>query len=176
MLYEPSSKPAIPHIVEPIPQTNWPRVVFLIGALLAATIAAISIRGSAGIDPFDLTIAGAPESAGQGTLLVNGQTYQFTTDDCVVTDDEFIAGGTGTNAGAPFRIAASISSIELAFGTNDELSEPVPGQLWLQSDQPPAWTSSETSVTATVDLRNPLDPQSAAFPATLKLICPASSD
>ena len=176
MLYEPSSKPAVPHIVEPTPQTTRPRVFFLIGALLAAIVAAISIRGSAGIDPFDLTIAGTPESSGQGSLVVDGHTYQFTTDNCVITDDEFIAAGTGSNAGDPFRVAASISSIELAFGTDGELSEPAPGQLWLQSDQPPTWTASEKAVTATVDLRNPLDPQSAAFPAALELSCPTSSD
>ena len=176
MLYEPSSKPAVPHIVEPMPHTTRPRVFFLMGALVAAIVAAISIRGSAGIDPFDLTIAGTPESAGQGSLLVDGQTYQFTTDNCVITNDEFIAAGTGSNGGELFRIAASISSIELAFGTDDELSEPADGQLWLQSDQPPTWSASENAVTATVDLRNPLDPQSAGLPATLRLNCPASSE
>ncbi len=176
MLYEPSSKPAIPHIVEPTPETTRPRVFFLMGALLAAMVAAISIRASAGIDTFDLTIAGAPESSGQGSLRVDGQTYQFSTDNCVITDDEFIAAGTGSNAGDPFRVAASISSIELAFGTDDELSEPAAGQLWLQSDQPPTWTSGENEITASVDLLNPLDPQSTAFPATLRLSCRAPSD
>lgn len=175
MLHEPSAKPTAPQIVEPTSQATRPRVFFLVGALLAATIAAISIRGSAGIEPFELTIVGAPDSSGQGSLRVDGTTYRFTTDNCVITENEFIATGTGANTGDPFRIAASISSVELAFGANDELSEPAPGQLWLQSDQPPVWTADGQEVTADVDLRNPANPQSMALPATLQLVCLPSS-
>ncbi len=175
MLFEPTNQPVPPQIVKPTPHATRPRVFFLMALLLAAIIAAVSIRGSAGIDTFDLTITGPADFSGQGSLVVDGTSYQFITDNCVITEDDFIAGGTGTNAGVPFRIAASISSIELAFGTNDELSEPAPGQLWLQSDQPPDWSSKQGVVRANVDLVNPLDPQSAAFPATLELICPAPS-
>lgn len=143
-------------------------------ALVSAGIAAGTVRGTSLDDTTELAGAQSGALTGTGSLSVSGVSYDFQADHCLITDTDFFATGSGSLDGKQFRIAASISSIELSFGVLDDRQEPAVGNFWLRSQSPPSWSQDQNGVTATVGLIDPLDPESTIYSGEFTAECDSS--
>ncbi len=113
------------------------------------------------------------DGAGSGSLTVEGVSYKFEPETCFIGPDSFVAAGSGTMAGESYRISASPSEIELAFGVADEATAVPEGSRWLSTASVVEWTSDSSTVTAAVELFPRDDPDSAPQLGSLVLNCVA---
>ncbi len=148
----------------------------ILAALLAMATMTATLYRSQGDASIGLSVDDHLGQGGNGSLAINGQVYDFSAEHCVVTEDNFIATGSGTIGTDSFRIAASISSVELTVGPQDADNPGEFGQdaLRLRSEEPPVWQSNDNNVSATVALVDPSRPESLIFNGQLQVNCPAS--
>jgi len=141
----------------------------LLGLLVAAL--AFAVNGSAE--------TGSPvtmvESGAAAVLVVDGIEYEFGLDTCFVGEDSFVVAGHGQQNDEDFRVLASPSEVELAFGVIDE-SAPVPdSSRWFGTKDSVSWTSRQSSVTARLKLIERLDESETQHDAELNINCGAAS-
>ena len=153
------------------------RSYVLIAALLVMATMTATLYWSRSEATIGISNDSHSDPIGSGSLAINGQVYDFSAEHCVITEDNFIATGSGTVGNDNFEIAASISSVELTVGSRDpdnpnQLSE---GAVQLRSEEPPVWQSNENGVTAAVALVNPSSPESLVFNGQLRVSCSALS-
>ncbi len=142
------------------------RPAILLLGLLAAALA-FAVNGSAQSDSPVASI----EPGAAAVLVVDGIDYVFELDTCFVGDDSFVVAGHGQQDDQDFRVLASPSEVELAFGVIDETA-PVPDDsLWFGTQDRVSWTSSQSSVTARLKLIERLDESEIEHEAELSINC-----
>ena len=141
----------------------------LLGLLAAAL--AFAVNGATEKEsPVASVAAGAA-----AVLVVDGVDYEFELDTCFVGEDSFVVAGHGQRDDQDFRVLASPSEVELAFGVIDE-SAPVPDDsLWYGTKDTVSWTADQTSVTARLQLIERLDESQVQLDAELSINCGAVS-
>lgn len=134
---------------------------------LLAVALGFAVSGAAEPDsPITVVDAGAA-----AVLVVDGVDYEFELDTCFVGEDSFVVAGHGTSNNEDFRVLASPSEVELAFGVIDE-SAPVPDDSrWYGTQDAVSWSSSQSSVTARLKLIERLDESEVAHEAELNINC-----
>ncbi len=154
----------------PLRQIRTRRPALLLFALLAAAVLfAVTRPGS------DVSTATSVSDDADGVLIVDGVDYPFELDTCFVGNDSFVVAGHGRQNDEDFRVLASPSEVELAFGVVDEAT-PVPeDSLWLGSEDSVAWSANEAGVTAWLELAERLGDTKVMHPAQLRINCGASS-
>lgn len=108
---------------------------------------------------------------GSGTLTVDGIVYIFTPTTCLISEKDFVAAGTGVEAGEQFWVSASNVRLDLAVGTESEIDEPAEDQLWLISDEIVDWNARGRTVTASAPMTDHRSPQSTTVLGSLELDC-----
>ncbi len=111
-------------------------------------------------------------SAETAQLDVNGVAYRFAPTVCTMTENDFIAAGSGRVDGEPFWISASADGVNLMVGQDAETERPGDNQLWLLSVNEVAWQPTEGELTASAVMRDERHPKSASYRATLSIQCP----
>ena len=138
--------------------------------LLASVVAVVAVLGLGLADNrFETT----PELIdGSGTLTVDGIVYEFTPTTCVISDEDFVAAGTGFDDGERFWVSASSVGLDLAVGTESEIEEPAEDQLWLISeDEVIDWSAQDETVIAEANMTDQRSPQSTTVHGSLELHC-----
>ena len=137
----------------------------LLGLLVAAL--AFAVNGSAEQDSPVASI----DSGAAAVLVVDGVDYEFELDTCFVGEDSFVVAGHGQRNNEDFRVLASPSEVELAFGVIDE-STPVPDDsLWFGTKDSVSWSADQGSVTARLKLIERLDESEVQHEAELSINC-----
>lgn len=112
-----------------------------------------------------------PDPGAEGVLVVDGVDYAFELDTCFVGEDSFVVAGHGRQDNEDFRVLASPSEVELAFGVTDE-SAPVPeDSLWFGTKDNVTWFSDQSIVTARLKLIERLDGNEIPHEAELHINC-----
>ena len=143
--------------------------LFLVALLLAAAAFAVVRSGS------EVTPATAVSPNSDAVLIVDGVDYPFELDTCFVGNDSFVVAGHGRQNDEDFRVLASPSEVELAFGVVDEAT-PVPeDSLWLVSEDSVSWSANEAAVTAWLELGERLGDDQIVHAAQLRIDCGATS-
>ena len=109
--------------------------------------------------------------AGSGSLIVDGVTYDFTPTTCLISDEDFVAAGTGFDGPDRFWVSASSVGLDLSVGTENEVDEPAVDQLWLISEEVTDWQASGQTVTARAPMVDRRSPQSTTLVGSLHLRC-----
>ena len=154
---EPNLLPAMPRL-----RPTRRAVVGTVATVLAIGVAAL-IGNSIG--------STEPVADGSGTLTVDGVVYQFTPTTCLISDEDFVAAGTGFDDGERFWVSASSKSLDLAVGTESEVEQPAGDQLWLISDQDIDWEATGDTVTAMAPMVDRRAPRSTTMLGSLELRC-----
>lgn len=103
--------------------------------------------------------------------MVDDVGYEFRLDTCFIGNDSFVVAGYGSRDGEDFRVLASPSEVELAFGITDQ-SAPVPeNSLWLATTDAVGWSTDGSEVTASVQLVDRHGDGSVAHEAQLRANC-----
>lgn len=149
----------------PLPFPKRRPAIMLLGLLAAAT------AFSAGQFADDASSNPLIESGAAAVLVVDGIDYEFELDTCFVGEDTFVAAGHGTQDDQDFRVLASPSEVELAFGVIDE-SAPVPeDSLWFGTKDSVSWSASQNVVTARLKLIERLGEDEVPREAELRIDC-----
>ena len=138
-------------------------LVLLLGILLLTGVA------------FGVSGAGlSADTTGSETaqLDVDGVAYRFAPVICTMTDNDFLAAGSGRLDGEPFWISASADGVDLVVGQESETERPHDDQLWLMSVNQVVWESTDGTVTASAVMRDERHPKSRNFRAMLSIKCP----
>lgn len=139
--------------------------IMLLGLLAAALVFTL---GKSTEEASPVTII---ESGAAAVLIVDGVDYEFELDTCFVGEDSFVVAGHGKQGGQDFRVLASPSEVELAFGVVDE-SAPVPDDsLWFGTKDNVSWSSTESVVTARLTLIERLGDDEIPHDAELSIDC-----
>jgi hypothetical protein len=153
----------------PLPRSLTRRPTQLLFALLAIAVAATVGIVSVGGTPSNVV---APQTS--GVLVVADKSYEFDLDTCFVGNDSFVVAGHGKEDSDEFRVLASPSEIELAFGITDQAA-PVPeDSLWLGTTEPVEWSADDGGVTARVQLANRFGNDLNEHEAELRVDCGAT--
>lgn len=146
------------------------RPALMLLTLLAAAIAFAVVR------PADQASTLAPVVPGsEAVLVVDGIDYEFELDTCFVGDDSFVVAGHGKQGDEDFRVLASPSEVELAFGVVDE-GAPVPeGGRWFGAQDNVTWTATQSIVTARLQMVERLGDSEIPHDARLRIDCGAVS-
>ncbi|MEM7272743.1 MAG: hypothetical protein AAF547_06670 [Actinomycetota bacterium] len=139
-----------------------------LGVLLAGIVVLVGF--AFGLSSAGLT--GDADAAASATLDVDGVAYRFTPSTCTITEDDFLAAGSGTVDGESFWLAVSSDGINLAVGPETESELPADDQLWLVSVEEIRWLASDGTVTASVGLRDERDLEAERLQSRLSLTCP----
>lgn len=140
-------------------QYRWP-----IAGLLAVTALVIVGFGSG------ITSAARTNSA-SGALQVGPDSFTFTPTSCQVTNDDFVVAGPGSNGGDSYWVSASVAGIEVAFGTDSSIEEPIGGDVWLASATEISWTQTANTVTASAVMIDRNDPEEPTLDGRLRFAC-----
>jgi len=108
---------------------------------------------------------------GSGTLTVDGVVYRFTPTTCLISDEDFVATGTGFDDGEQFWVSASSVGLDLAVGTESEIDEPADDQLWLINNESVDWKATGNTVTAWAPMTDQRSPTSTTVVGALELRC-----
>lgn len=138
-------------------------VVLIVGIVLLTGFA-FGISGTG--------LASQPDE--HGRLDVAGVSYEFTPSTCTITEDDFLAAGSGDIGGEPFWVSASADRVNLAIGPETEEDRPQDDQLWLISVEDVHWRSADQSVTATAIMRDERDTNAESVRGTLSIECPVA--
>lgn len=139
--------------------------MLLLGLLVVAVLFA-AFRQAEDSSPLAVI---SPEA--EAVLVVDGIDYLFELDTCFVGEDSFVVAGHGRQGDQDFRVLASPSEVELAFGVVDE-SEPVPeNSLWLGTKDSVAWSTNDAVVTARLSLIERLGEDEVPHEAELSINC-----
>jgi len=137
----------------------------LLGLLVAALAFAVNDTGG------ETSPVTTVEPGAAAVLVVDGVDYVFELDTCFVGEDSFVVAGHGIQDNEDFRVLASPSEVELAFGVVDE-SAPVPDDsLWFGTKDSVSWSSNQGSVTARLKLIERLDESEIQHDAELSINC-----
>lgn len=149
----------------PLPRLPSRRPVLLLTGLLAAAVAFAIVRS--GDEPSPAAVG--PDA--EAVLVVDGVDFDIELDTCFIGNDSFVVAGHGQRAGEAFRVAASPSEVEVAFGVTDETA-PVPADgLWLGTNDAVSWSLVGTGVTASATLAERLGDSTAEHAAELWIDC-----
>lgn len=111
------------------------------------------------------------DPSAEAVLIVDGINYEFDLDTCFVGDDSFVVAGHGRQGDQDFRVLASPSHVELAFGVIEE-SAPVPDDsLWFGTKDSVSWSADQSVVTARLNLIERLDERQTPRSAELSIDC-----
>ena len=157
----------------PIPEASRPLSAFQPFALTRRRVVAMAavVLFIAGGSVAAQAMSEPERVDGSGTLTVDGVVYHFTPTTCLITSDDFVAAGRGTDGDEQFWVSASSVSLDLAVGTESEIEEPAEDQLWLVSDDPVSWQVEGNTVTARASMSDRRIPESGAMPGSLELNC-----
>ena len=150
-----------------LPSTRLSALVF---AALVATGCAVAVgRTEEDASPTPVS----PDA--DAVLIVDGIDYPFDLDTCFVGNGSFVVAGHGNQEGEDFRVLASPSEVELAFGIVDEADLVPEDSLWLSSDEAVSWSAEEARVIAQVELAERLGDDAARHDAELRVDCGVTS-
>lgn len=138
----------------------------MLTGLLAAAVsfAAADSNESASLVP-------AINSGAAAVLVVDGVDYEFELDTCFVGEDSFVVAGHGRQNDQDFRVLASPSEVELAFGVVDE-SAPVPeNSLWYGTKDSVSWSATQSRITARLNLIERVAESEIEHEASLSINC-----
>lgn len=138
----------------------------MLTGLLAAAVsfAAADSNESASLVP-------AINSGAAAVLVVDGVDYEFELDTCFVGEDSFVVAGHGRQNDQDFRVLASPSEVELAFGVVDE-SAPVPeNSLWYGTKDSVSWSATQSRITARLNLIERVAESEIEHEALLSINC-----
>jgi hypothetical protein len=148
----------------PQPQRRPARRLLLAGFVLAlGVLTAWELYGLA--RPAPITAVGA------GTLTIDDDVYPFTPTTCFITDQDFVAAGTGSSGSDQFWVSASSSGLNLTFGTENEIDHPPSDKLWLVSDDTIDWFATGRKVTAQTEMSDHRIPGFTPVTGHLELRC-----
>lgn len=154
----------------PLRQLPTRRPTLLLVALFFAAAVAAMARNATEVSP-----ALAVASDAEAVLVVDGVDYPFELDTCFVGNDSFVVAGHGRQNDEDFRVLASPSEVELAFGVVDEAA-PVPeDSLWLGTEDSVSWSATEAGVTAWLELAERLGDDQIVHAAQLRINCGVTS-
>ena len=136
----------------------------LLAAVIAIGVLASGIAGSA------LTSESAV--ARSGRLSVGGVTYRFAPTTCTITDEDFVAAGSGTIDDQTFWVSATADGVDLEVGPESEIEVPAEDQLWLRSVDEITWTASGGEIEASTLMRDERRNRSDSMPGALTVTCP----
>lgn len=142
------------------------RPAIMLTGLLAAAVsfAAADSNDSASLVP-------AINSGAAAVLVVDGVDYEFELDTCFVGEDSFVVAGHGRQNDQDFRVLASPSEVELAFGVVDE-SAPVPDDsLWYGTKDSVSWSATQSRITARLNLIERVAESEIEHEASLSINC-----
>lgn len=140
-------------------------MMLLLALFVAATIFAVARADS------DVSSATTVTPDAEAELVVDGVGYPFELDTCFVGNDSFVVAGYGGQDDEVFRVLASPSEVELAFGVVDEAA-PVPeDSLWLVTEESVAWSATQFGVTAWLELTERLGDDQIVHSAQLRINC-----
>lgn len=142
------------------------RPAIMLTGLLAAAVsfAAADSNDSASLVP-------AINSGAAAVLVVDGVDYEFELDTCFVGEDSFVVAGHGRQNDQDFRVLASPSEVELAFGVVDE-SAPVPDDsLWYGTKDSVSWSAAQSRITARLNLIERVAESEIEHEASLSINC-----
>lgn len=146
------------------------RPAILLTGLLAAGVA-FAVSESKASSP----LVPAIDEGAAAVLVVDGVDFEFELDTCFVGDDSFVVAGHGRQNDQDFRVLASPSEVELAFGVIDE-SAPVPeDSLWFGTKDSVAWSATQSRVTARLNLIERVAESEIEHEAVLRINCGAVS-
>lgn len=149
----------------PHPLPKGRPAIMLLGLLAAAT------AFSAGQFADDESPIPVIEAGAAAVLVVDGVDYEFELDTCFVGEDSFVVAGHGNQDNQDFRVLASPSEVELAFGVIDE-SAPIPeDSLWFGTKDNVSWSATQSVVTARLKLIERLGEDEIAHDAELSINC-----
>lgn len=138
----------------------------LIGLFAAATSFAVSESTGE---------ASSISSEAAAVLVVDGVDYEFELDTCFVGEDSFVVAGHGRQNNEDFRVLASPSEVELAFGVVDE-SAPVPeDSLWFGTKDSVSWSANQSRITARLNLIERVAESEIEHEALLDINCGPTS-
>jgi len=144
-------------------------MMFLLALLVAAAVFAVARIDS------DVSSATTVARDAEAELVVNGVEYPFELETCFVGNDSFVAAGHGRQNDEVFRVLASPSEVELAFGVVDEAA-PVPeDSSWLVTEGSVAWSATESGVTAWLELTERFGDDQIVHSAQLRINCGVTS-
>ena len=139
------------------------RIVLALVAVVAALVLLRVVIDRA--DPDPALIGGA------GTLTIGDTTYAFTPTACFISDEDFVAAGTGFDGDDRFWVSASSVSLDLAVGTKTEIDQPADDQLWLNANENVDWTATGQTVVARAPMADRRSPGSTTVMGSLELRC-----
>ena len=141
----------------------------LLKSLIVAAAFLIGILGIGALS--DFVDADSTTANSSGTLTVAGETYSFTPTTCFVSEEDFVAAGPGYQGTTRYWVSASGVSLDLAFGTENEVDQPADSQVWLVSDELIDWDATNGGVVAKATMTDRRDPDSPTFLGTLSVRC-----
>ena len=116
---------------------NRPRQATGIAAAAVGVVVLISLWFGLRSDP-------APRLVGFASLTVDGTVYDFELATCAMPGTDFLASGHGADGEVDYWLSASGATIELVGGTSSEVDQPIEGEVWLISDDPIEWLTTES--------------------------------
>lgn len=123
----------------------------------------------------EITRADGLGSQGSGTLVVDGNSYSFVPTTCFISDEEFVAAGTGYDRGQRFWVSASSVNLDLSVGTESAIDQPADDELWLISDELIDWQSTGQSVVARAPMSDRRLSDSQPIVGSLELHCDSAA-
>lgn len=106
-----------------------------------------------------------------GTLTIDGVDYDFAATTCLISEDDFVAAGTGFDGQNQFWVSASSGVLDLSVGTENDIDKPEDNQLWLVNQEPVDWHVSNETVMAKAPVSDQRSPNSDPTIASLRLRC-----
>lgn len=110
-------------------------------------------------------------SEGSGVLTIGEATYTFTPITCFVSEEDFVAAGTGVDGSEQFWVSASSINLDLIFGTDNEVDQPADDQLWLASENVINWNATGQTVVARAPMSDRRTPDSTEVVGSLEVRC-----
>ncbi len=138
---------------------RWPILVGLVALMLIGIGFSSTFTGAARATP------------SEGTLTIDGTSYDFAPTACTITDKDFVVSGPGGVDESEFFVTASSGSVELAFGIDSEIDTPAQSAMWLSSVDDIDWSRTGNSVTASLMMIDRHDAEAGAVEAALAVDC-----
>ena len=111
----------------------------------------------------------------EALLVVDGVDHEFVLDTCFVGDHSFVVAGHGNQAGSDYRVLASPSQIELAFGVTEETEAVANEDSWLSVDDAPTWTTTDGRLDVRTALAEMMGESTVQHGAELRVDCDVTS-
>ena len=141
--------------------------------MLRIVIACVGFVATVSVIQFvaDRVEADASFVEGSGTLVIGDHTYAFTPTTCFISDEDFVAAGTGVFEAQQFWVTASAIGLDLTVGTENEIDQPADDQLWLVADDMVQWHATGQTIMARAEMTDRRTPEAQPVVGSLKLNC-----